>query len=73
MKLTWYLVAAAAVAVTASPHPAYGQQQPLGSLLPASQGSIEEFENARVDNLIRLDPLLSLHRQLVEIESISTS
>jgi acetylornithine deacetylase len=73
MKIAWYLAAATAVAVTgkASPHPAYGQQQPLGSSLPATPGSIEEFEKARVHKLISLDPLLSLHRDLVEIESIS--
>lgn len=72
MKLTWCLTAATAVALTnASPHPAYGQQQPLGSSLPASVGSIEEFEKARIDSLIGLDPLLSLHRDLVQIESIS--
>lgn len=69
MKLTWYLAAATAATFTnASP---YGQQQPLRSSLPASQGSIEEFEKARVDKLISLNPLLSLHRDLVEIESIS--
>lgn len=72
MKFTNYLAAATAVAVTnASPHPAYQQQQPLGSSLPASQGSIEEFEQARIDKLIASDPLLQFHRDLVDIESIS--
>jgi acetylornithine deacetylase len=72
MKLPWYLVAATAVAVTnASPHPAHQQQQPLGSSIPASPGSIEEFEQAHIDKFISSDPLLSFHRGLVEIESIS--
>ena len=72
MKLPWYLAAATAVAVTnASPHPAYGQQQQLGSSIPASQGNIEEFDQANIDKFISSDPLLSFHRGLVEIESIS--
>lgn len=72
MKLTWYLAAATAVAVTnASPHPAYGQQQPLRSSLPASQGNIEDLGQSNLDKLIDSDPLLSFHRDLVDIESIS--
>lgn len=72
MKLTWYLAAATAVAVAnASPHPAYGHQQPLGSSLPASQDNIEAIEGSSLKKLVDNDPLLSLHRDLVDIESIS--
>lgn len=73
MKLTWYLAAATAITVTqASPHPAQGQQQPLGSSSAQSQGSIAHTDGlSGLENAIRSDPLLSLHRDLVEIESIS--
>lgn len=69
MKLTWYL--ATATTVAAASYPVYGHQQPVGSSLPASQGDIEAIEALGLENLVDNDPLLSLHRDLVEIESIS--
>lgn len=73
MKLTWYLAAAMVITTAqASPHPAHGQQQPLGSSSSPSQESITHAnERASLENAISNDPLLSLHRDLVEIESIS--
>lgn len=73
MKLTWCLAAAAAIIVAqASPHPAQGQQRPLGSSSSPSQGSVAYFNGQPgVMDAISNDPLLSLHRDLVGIESIS--
>ncbi|KAJ5157507.1 carboxypeptidase [Penicillium canariense] len=72
MKLTWYLAAATAVAVTnASPHPAFAQQHPLGGLQSVTQGSSDVLEQSGLDKVISRDPLLSFHRDLVNIESIS--
>lgn len=74
MKLTWYLAATAAAisAAEASPHPAQGQQQPLGSLTSPSEGPVAHFNGQPgLESAIGNDALLSLHRDLVGIESIS--
>lgn len=84
MKSAWYLAASAALGVAvASPHPAYpDQQQPLGGLwatpssasaepaaAPAETLSVDGSHD--VDKIIDASPLLSFHRDLVQIESIS--
>lgn len=69
MKSTWYLAAAAITAVTASPHPAY-QQQPLGNSPSIPEISHSQGQSS-IEEIISNDPLLSFHRDLVEIESIS--
>lgn len=73
MKLTWYLAAATVItAVQASPHPAYGQQQPLGTSLPPTEVSANHIHSqSSLDKAISKDPILSFHRDLVEIESVS--
>ncbi|KAJ5408351.1 carboxypeptidase [Penicillium cosmopolitanum] len=71
MKPTWYLAAAAAItAATASPHPAY-QQQPLGNSPSSAEEVSQSHGQSSIDSIISNDPLLSFHRDLVEIESIS--
>jgi acetylornithine deacetylase len=71
MKPAWYLAAAAAItAATASPHPAY-QQQPLGNSPSPAEEVSQSYEESSIDSIIANDPLLSFHRDLVEIESIS--
>jgi acetylornithine deacetylase len=67
MKFSSYLAAAAITGVMASPHPAL-QQQPLGG--PSSH-SLSSYTPAQLNDIISGSPLLSLHRDLVEIESIS--
>jgi len=70
MKLTSYLAGATAItAALASPHPAYGQQ-PFGASLSSTHASDNNGKSS-MDSFISSDPLLSLHRDLVEIESIS--
>lgn len=73
MKLTWHLAAATAItAVQASPHPAYEQQQPLGTSLSPTEVSANYIHSpSSLDKAISKDPLLSFHRDLVEIESVS--
>jgi acetylornithine deacetylase len=80
MKLTSYLAGATAITTAlASPHPAYGQQQPFGAspqpfgASPSSTYASDSYENEqlRMGSVISSDPLLSFHRDLVEIESIS--
>ncbi|KAJ5789399.1 uncharacterized protein N7518_006410 [Penicillium psychrosexuale] len=67
MKLSSYLAAAAIISgVQASPHPAL-QQQLLG--VPSS--SQPSYSQAGLDDIISSSPLLSFHRDLVEIESLS--
>lgn len=73
MKLTSYLAGATAITtVLASPHPAYRQQQPFGAS-PESTHALDSYNNGQlnVDSAISSDLLLSFHRDLVEIESIS--
>ncbi|KAJ5678650.1 hypothetical protein N7462_006894 [Penicillium macrosclerotiorum] len=72
MRLTGYLAVATAItAAQASPHPAYGQQEPIGDSILSTQGSSNVHSPSGLDNLISNDSLLSFHRDLVEIESIS--
>lgn len=67
MKLSSYLVAAAIISgVQASPHPAL-QQHLLG--VPSS--SQPSYSQTGLDDIISSSPLLSFHRDLVEIESLS--
>lgn len=69
MKFSSYLAAAAIMSgVQASPHPAPQQQQLLGVPSSPSQPS---YSQAGLDDIISNSPLLSLHRNLIEIESIS--
>jgi acetylornithine deacetylase len=72
MQLTWYLAAATGVIVAqASPHPPHWQQ-PLQetSLSPAQQVS-PSHEPSNIEDVISSSPLLSFHRDIIEIESIS--
>ncbi|KAI2788567.1 putative carboxypeptidase [Penicillium oxalicum] len=72
MKLSTCLAAVAAVAVShASPHPALGQQQTLGVSQHAPQTSISDKFDQTDASFIDQDPLLSFHRDLVSIESVS--
>ena len=69
MKFSSYLAAVAVITgVMASPHPALQQQQPLDR--PYSP-SLPSYSQAQLNDIISDSPLLSLHRDLVEIESIS--
>ncbi|KAJ5944848.1 Peptidase M20 [Penicillium verrucosum] len=69
MKFSSYLAAAAIMSgVQASPHPAPQQQQLLGVSSSLSQPS---YSQGDLDDIISTSPLLSLHRDLVKIESIS--
>ncbi|KAJ5774574.1 Peptidase M20 [Penicillium paradoxum] len=69
MKFSSYVAAVAIIAgVQASPHPAPQQQQILNVVSSPSQPS---YSQADLNNVISKSPLLSLHRDLVEIESIS--
>ncbi|KAJ5385269.1 Peptidase M20 [Penicillium concentricum] len=69
MKFSSYIAAAAIISgVQASPHPAPQQQQLLGVPSTPSQPS---YTQAGLDDIISDSPLLSLHRDLVKIESIS--
>ncbi|KAJ5085573.1 hypothetical protein N7532_010344 [Penicillium argentinense] len=72
MKPAWYLAAATAFTVAiASPHPAY-EQQPLGNLLSQPTDGLSLIQGQDdVESVIRKSPLLSFHRDLVQIESIS--
>ncbi|OQE25104.1 hypothetical protein PENSTE_c006G03544 [Penicillium steckii] len=73
MKASWYIAAVTAItAATASPHPAF-DQQPLGNSLSSTEDFTQrqKLEESSIDSIISKDPLLSLHRDLVEIESIS--
>lgn len=73
MKLTSYLAGATAfTAAFASPHPAYGQQQPIGESQPSTHTE-DKYKNQQlsVESMISSDPLLAFHKDLVEIESIS--
>jgi acetylornithine deacetylase len=65
MKFSSYLAAAAITGAMASPHPAL--QQPIR---PSSLSG-SSYTQAQLDDIISQSPLLSLHRDLVEIESIS--
>lgn len=71
MKTSWYIAVATAItAATASPHPAF-VQQPLGNSASAPGDLSQRPEKSSIDEIISNDPLLSFHRDLVEIESIS--
>ncbi|KAJ5514808.1 Peptidase M20 [Penicillium fimorum] len=68
MKFSSYLAAAAVMSgVQASPHPA-PQQQLLG--VPSTPSQLS-YSQGGLDDIISDSPLLSLHRALVKIESIS--
>ncbi|KAJ5748103.1 uncharacterized protein N7511_009799 [Penicillium nucicola] len=68
MKFSSYLAAAAAITgVTASPHPAPAKQEPLGAQSTLAQ----PISSQSAEDIINNSPLLSLHRDLVEIESVS--
>lgn len=72
MKFTRYLAGVTAItAVTASPHPAHSQQQPLGDSSLPSYVPVPHNGQESLETVISKDPLLSFHRNLVEIESIS--
>lgn len=70
MKLSSYLAAAAIIAgVKASPHPALQlSQQPLDQI---SSSSMSSYNQDQLNDIINDSPLLSLHRDLVQIDSIS--
>jgi acetylornithine deacetylase len=69
MKFSSYLAAAAAITgVKASPHPAPAQQEPLGAPSTPSQPI---YSQTGAEDIINNSALLSFHRDLVEIESIS--
>ncbi|CAG8898334.1 unnamed protein product [Penicillium egyptiacum] len=74
MKFSSYLAAAAIMSgVQASPHPA-PQQQLLGvpsSPSPSPSPFQPSYSQGDLDDIISNSPLLSFHRDLVEIESIS--
>jgi len=71
MKTSWYIAVATAItAAAASPHPAF-EQQPLGNSASAPGDFSQRPEKLSIDEIISNDPLLSFHRDLVEIESIS--
>ncbi|KAJ5328555.1 hypothetical protein N7452_008945 [Penicillium brevicompactum] len=70
MKLSPYLAAAAMIAgVKASPHPAYEQQSQQSLGTPSPDGP--NYSQTQLDDIISESPLLSLHRDLVSIESLS--
>ncbi|KAJ5162912.1 Peptidase M20 [Penicillium coprophilum] len=68
MKFSYLAAAAIISGAQASPHPAPQQQQLLGVPSTPSQAS---YSQAGLDDIISDSPLLSLHRDLVKIESIS--
>jgi acetylornithine deacetylase len=68
MKFSYLAAAAIIAGVTASPHPALEQQQLLSVPSAPSQPS---YSQTSLDDIISDSPLLSLHRDLVKIESIS--
>lgn len=72
MHLPWYLAAATVIgAAQASPHPAYRQQQVLDTLVSPALPSLASQEKAGIEDVVNNSPLLSFHRDLIEIESIS--
>lgn len=72
MQLTWYLAAAAAVTVAqASPHPPHWQQPLQETSLSPAQPVSPSHELSNIENVISSSPLLSFHRDIIEIESIS--
>lgn len=73
MKISWYFAAATAIATAqASPHPAFEQQQPLGSSSTSSQTSVVHSDDmSSLSGAISKDPLLSFHRDLVNTDSVS--
>ncbi|KAJ5611575.1 hypothetical protein N7528_008680 [Penicillium herquei] len=72
MQLSWYLAAATAITVAqASPHPAHWQQQPLEASLSPEQSNSLGHESFNAQDVINKSPLLSLHRDLIEIPSVS--
>ena len=73
MQLTRYLAAASAVAVAgASPHPAQWQQQPL-DIAPSEEPQSAHYGSSSVEDVIKSSPLLSFHRDIIRIESISNN
>ncbi|KAJ5130113.1 Peptidase M20 [Penicillium bovifimosum] len=70
MKFSYITAAAIIAGVKASPHPALEQQQLL-SVPSQSAPSAPSYSQTSLDDIIRDSPLLSLHRDLVKIESIS--
>ncbi|KAJ5947050.1 carboxypeptidase [Penicillium verhagenii] len=72
MQLTWYLAAATAVTVAqASPHPPHWQQPIQETSLSVAQPASHDNELPTIEDVISGSPLLSLHRDLIQIESIS--
>lgn len=68
MKFSYIAAAAVIAGVKASPHPAPQQQQILSAPSSLPQSSYSQVD---LDSIISKSPLLSLHRDLVEIESLS--
>jgi acetylornithine deacetylase len=72
MQLTWYLAAATAVTVAqASPHPPHWQQPLQETILSPAQPVSPSHELSNIEDVISSSPLLSFHRDLIEIDSIS--
>ncbi|CAG8057990.1 unnamed protein product [Penicillium olsonii] len=71
MKFSSCIAAVAVIAgVNASPHPAY-QQQDQQALGTTSSPSTTGYDQLKLEDIINDSQLLSLHRDLVKIESIS--
>ncbi|KAJ5550639.1 hypothetical protein N7535_001415 [Penicillium sp. DV-2018c] len=68
MKFSYITAAAIIAGVKASPHPALEPQQLLS--VP-SEPTAPSYSQTSLDDIISDSPLLSLHRDLVKIESIS--
>ncbi|KAJ5647605.1 hypothetical protein N7490_003977 [Penicillium lividum] len=72
MQLTWYLAAVAAATVAqASPHPPHWQQPLQETSLSPAQLASQGHELSSAEGVISNSPLLSFHRDIIGIESIS--
>ncbi|KAJ5536871.1 hypothetical protein N7513_010057 [Penicillium frequentans] len=72
MQLSLYLAAATAVTVAqASPHPSHWQQPLQETSLSPAQPASPSHELSNIEDVISSSPLLSFHRDLIGIESIS--
>ncbi|KAJ5524939.1 hypothetical protein N7494_011589 [Penicillium frequentans] len=72
MQLSLYLAAATAVTVAqASPHPSHWQQPLQETSLSPAQPASPSHELSNLEDVISSSPLLSFHRDLIGIESIS--
>jgi acetylornithine deacetylase len=74
MKHLSSLLLSAALSAAAPPHPASPQSPLAVADIPTTLGhsdAVTEFSQNSLDNIINASPLLSFHRDLVSIESIS--